>query len=233
MTKHMTKSNVLISLPLPYHSISLNKIRAETQTGQELRDRSWCRGHERILLTGLLPWLAHPNFLMNPSQECLHPQWDDHLYTHCQSPIKKMFCRLTENHPVLWRHFLNWGSSTLMNGLCQVDIQLARVWFLEFFLQLLLLGHFTMEMDTNPLSSSQPNKTLPPLKLQLRCYHQSLYEGFPYSHQDTRSLLPLQLHCPCYLIRFWVWHRIWASCLTNKHHRIVWGACMWGCVFWK
>jgi hypothetical protein len=32
----------------------LKEVKTGTQTGQEPEGRSWCRGHERVLLTGLL-----------------------------------------------------------------------------------------------------------------------------------------------------------------------------------
>ena len=42
---------------------SLKEVRTGTQTGQEPRGGSWCRGRGGVLLTGCSPWLVQPAFL--------------------------------------------------------------------------------------------------------------------------------------------------------------------------
>ena len=54
------------SLTVPYNSSSSKAVRAGTHTGQEPGGGSWCRGHGRILLTGLLSMaclVCFPSFL--------------------------------------------------------------------------------------------------------------------------------------------------------------------------
>jgi hypothetical protein len=53
-----------IRLTLPHHSSSSKEVRTGTQAGQEPGGRSWCRGHGRVLLTGLLPMACSACFLI-------------------------------------------------------------------------------------------------------------------------------------------------------------------------
>jgi hypothetical protein len=61
MTKSKLGKEGFIWFTVPHHSSSLEEAREETQTGQEPGGRSWCRGHEEVLLTY---WLV-PHGLLN------------------------------------------------------------------------------------------------------------------------------------------------------------------------
>lgn len=68
--KHRDQSKLwrkgFLCLTLPYHSSSWREVRAGVQTRQELESRSWCRGHEWVLLTDLLFIACSAYFLMEP-----------------------------------------------------------------------------------------------------------------------------------------------------------------------
>jgi hypothetical protein len=100
--------------------IITKEVRTGTHTGQELGGRSWCRGHGRVLLTGLLPLACSACFLIEPrttspglappTMGWALPSW---------SLIKK-----TPYSCISWRHFLKGGSFLCGNSsLCQVDTQ--------------------------------------------------------------------------------------------------------------
>jgi hypothetical protein len=68
-------------------SPSLKEVRTGTQTGQNLGGRSWCRGHGRVLLTGLLTLLSYRTQDLQPMDGTTH----NGLTTiRCQSLIKKI-----------------------------------------------------------------------------------------------------------------------------------------------
>jgi hypothetical protein len=50
----------------PYHSPSLEEVKARAQAGQEPGGRSWCRSYGGMLLTGLLPMVCSACFLIEP-----------------------------------------------------------------------------------------------------------------------------------------------------------------------
>ena len=66
--KHCDQSKLgkkgLTWLTLPCYSPLLKEVRTVTQTGQELRCRSWCRNHGEVLLTGLLIMACSACFLI-------------------------------------------------------------------------------------------------------------------------------------------------------------------------
>ena len=75
-----------VLLMLPHHYPSSKKVRTGTQTGQEPGGRSWCRGHEGVLLTGFLI-MACSAFLMESRTK------SPGMGLPYQSLIKKMLCR--------------------------------------------------------------------------------------------------------------------------------------------
>lgn len=55
-----------IWLRFPHHHPLLKTVRAGVQTGQEPGDRSWCRGHRKMLLTVLLRMASSACFPTEP-----------------------------------------------------------------------------------------------------------------------------------------------------------------------
>jgi hypothetical protein len=82
--------------------------------------RSWCRGHEGMFFTGLLPLACSACSLTEPrlpAQRWHHPQGTFPPW----SLIEKM-----PYSWISWRHFPNWSSFLCDNSsLCQVDTKLA------------------------------------------------------------------------------------------------------------
>ena len=62
----VTKRKGFIQLTLPHCCSSPKGVRTGTQTEQEPKGRSWCRGHERVLLIGLLTLACSACFLREP-----------------------------------------------------------------------------------------------------------------------------------------------------------------------
>ena len=80
--KHHDQSKLgrkgFIPLTFMQHCSSLREVRAGCQTGQEHGGRSWCRGHEGVLLTDLLIMACSACFRIEPrttSPGWHHPQW--------------------------------------------------------------------------------------------------------------------------------------------------------------
>jgi len=95
----MTKSRLLrrgfIWFMLPYHSPSLKKPRTGTQTRPEPGGKRWCRGHGRMVLTGLLFMACSGCFLIKPGTTSpgMTPSTVGGALEY-QSLMKKMLCRL-------------------------------------------------------------------------------------------------------------------------------------------
>lgn len=82
-----------------YHSPLLKVVRAGTLVGQELKGTSWCRGHGRMLLAGLLPTACSACFLIALRQFFFQPWgphpfrshiWDSYIMIHESSKITVM-----------------------------------------------------------------------------------------------------------------------------------------------
>ena len=104
--KHHDKSNLgRKGLHILSHSL-LGEAQVRTQIEQEPAGRSWCRGHGRVLLTGLIPMACSACFLIEPrtTSPGMTPPTMGWALSHW-SLIKKMPCRLTCSW-TLWRHFL-------------------------------------------------------------------------------------------------------------------------------
>ena len=102
------------------------------KSGRELKQvrkpgvRSWCRGHEGVLLIGLLFTACSACFLVKPRATILGVLSLIIVWAlPYQSLIKKMSYSLAYSL-ILWRHFLS-GISLVSDdaSLCQVDIKLA------------------------------------------------------------------------------------------------------------
>lgn len=80
--------NVYFTLQLSGISPSLMKDMAGNQTREEPRSKSWCRGHEGMLLTGFLPMTCSSCFLIAPittSPRVVCPQWSGPFYINEKS----------------------------------------------------------------------------------------------------------------------------------------------------
>ena len=134
-----------ISLTLSHHSPSLKEARRGTQAGQEPGDRSWCRGHGGVLLTGLLSLLSYRTQTTSPTTAlptvgCALPHW---------SLIEKMSYSW-----ISWRHFLNWGSFFSDDlTLCQADAKSASQLESPQLLQLQDLDSYQNAHLTNHFST--------------------------------------------------------------------------------
>ena len=100
-----------IQLILPHCCSSPKEVRTGTQSSRS-GSRSWCRGHGRMLLTGLLPLACSACSLIEPrlpAQRWHHPQGAFPPW----SLIEKM-----PYSWISWRHFLNWSSFFCDNSSC-------------------------------------------------------------------------------------------------------------------
>ena len=122
MTKIKLRGKGFICFILPHHSPSSKEVMTGTQAGQEPELRNRWRGHGGLLLTGLLIKACSICFLRESrttSPGMAPPTM------HWALPHKSLIEKLSYS-PILWRHFLNWGSLLSYNSsLCQVDIKLA------------------------------------------------------------------------------------------------------------
>lgn len=105
-----------------HHCSSSKKSRQELKHGRILEavaNAEWGHGVCCLLVYSL--GLAQPAVLLkpgSPAQGCHHSQWDDELPLN-NHKLRKYPVACS---PILWRHFLNWGScSTGESSLCQVD----------------------------------------------------------------------------------------------------------------
>ena len=112
---------------LPFHIIvhHWRKLGQGLRTDQEPGGRSWFRGQERVLLSGLLLMAWSPCFLIQPrtSSPGVAPPTMGWALLH-QSPTEKMTYWFAYS-PVLGKSFLSWSSfPSDDSSVCQVDIKL-------------------------------------------------------------------------------------------------------------
>jgi hypothetical protein len=62
--KQIGEKKGFIWLTLPHHCLSLKEVGTGSHTWHNPGGRSQCTGRGRVLLTGLLPWLAEPAFFL-------------------------------------------------------------------------------------------------------------------------------------------------------------------------
>ena len=96
---------------LPRHSSLLKVVKKGTLTGQEPGCGSWCRGHGRVLLTGLLPTASNRNHQSRDAPPTMGGALLHQSLNKCPQPCLQSALK--------WRHFLNCFS------LCQVDFKLS------------------------------------------------------------------------------------------------------------
>ena len=125
LMKHHDQSTLgFIWFILPYCCLSSEEAKTGTQTRQEPRSRSWCRGHGGVLLTSLFPEACSTCFHIEP--RTTNPQWSSVL--HHQSLIKKILYRVVYPPPpqsygcifINWAFFFSDDFSP-----CQVNIKLT------------------------------------------------------------------------------------------------------------
>lgn len=99
---------------------SVEDISIGTQSWLEPRGKSWCKGHRRLLLTGLIHNAPSVCFLIESRTSNLRMASLTMVWTlpH-QLLVKKMAYRLAYR-PISWKHFSIGPPSSLM---CQVDIK--------------------------------------------------------------------------------------------------------------
>ena len=122
MTKHHDQSN-LGRKRFSYTCISQFTIKGSQDKNLETDgDAESMKG---CSVLACFPWFSQPAFLYNPGPPA--HRWHLSQWT-VPSPINHQLRKCPAYSPILWRHFLNWGSfleSQLVSNLCQVDMKLS------------------------------------------------------------------------------------------------------------
>ena len=129
--KHSDQGNLGGKVSLSWHFQETichwKKSRLEIKQVQYLTEsRSWCRGHERVLLTGRLLIASSACFLRGPRTTSPGMTLPIMGWILLYIPLlKKMRHRLPPTL-ILWKYFLTWGSLLLDDiSFCQGDIKLS------------------------------------------------------------------------------------------------------------
>jgi hypothetical protein len=151
MTKSKSGREGFIWLTFPCDSSSLKEVRTGTQSGQESRSRSWCRGDGGVLLTDLLSMACSACFLIE--SKTISPGVASSPMSRVppqQSLIKKLPYRLAYS-PILGRPGLNWGSLISDNSVShQIDVKLSSTHLYSYFTQWKSLPYLTDELSGVP-----------------------------------------------------------------------------------